>query len=252
MSADPQAVTSPSPATTDWVPLWNLSGVPSADITYNGDYPTASPYTDGDIVVYGNVAYLCVAPTSAAPVAWPGTAYATPPTPVTAYGTTLSASPADGQEAILVDSVTNPTYTWRFRYNASSTSPYKWEFIGGPPAAPAIGGNLTTSSQSFVDFTGAPTFTLPRAGDYVFTWSLSAQPQGSGNLQVTGRVLVGATGSQPIIVVTTAAYMTLGIGTTEKITGTAGALAKIQVSLNAVTSTIFLTGSLAVTPVRVS
>ena len=49
------------------------------------------------------------------------------------YGTTFPVSPADGQEAILVDSVTNPSYQWRFRYNAGSSSPYKWEFVGGPP-----------------------------------------------------------------------------------------------------------------------
>ena len=48
------------------------------------------------------------------------------PLTVVCYGTTLPASPVDGQEAILVDSVTNPTYQWRFRYNAGSTSAYKW------------------------------------------------------------------------------------------------------------------------------
>jgi hypothetical protein len=47
------------------------------------------------------------------------------------YGTTLPAGPVDGQEAILVDSLTNPTYQWRFRYNAGSALAYKWEFIGG-------------------------------------------------------------------------------------------------------------------------
>jgi len=65
-----------------------------------------------------------------------------------AYGTSLPASPADGQEAILVDSTTNATYAWRFRYNAAASSPYKWEFVGGSPANP---GNQ---------------FTCPRAGLY--------------------------------------------------------------------------------------
>src|SRR6516164_9624771 len=51
------------------------------------------------------------------------------------YGTTLPASPVDGQEAILVDSITNPTYQWRLRYNAGSTSAYKWEFVGGPDSS---------------------------------------------------------------------------------------------------------------------
>lgn len=50
---------------------------------------------------------------------------------ISSYNTTLPGSPVDGQEAILVDSVTNPTYVWRLRYNAGSASAYKWEFIGG-------------------------------------------------------------------------------------------------------------------------
>src|SRR4029077_16918092 len=48
------------------------------------------------------------------------------------YGTTLPASPVDGQEAILVDSVTNPTHQERFRFHAGRPTPYKWEFVGGP------------------------------------------------------------------------------------------------------------------------
>ena len=50
------------------------------------------------------------------------------------YGISLPASPVNGQEAILVDSLSNPTYQWRFRYNAVSSSAYKWEFMGGAPA----------------------------------------------------------------------------------------------------------------------
>lgn len=49
---------------------WQVAG---ADLVYNGDYPANTPYTDGDIVIYNNVAYMCVRPTSAAPVPtdWP-------------------------------------------------------------------------------------------------------------------------------------------------------------------------------------
>lgn len=42
-----------------------------ADLEYNGDFPTGSPFTDGDIVVYNGIAYMCVRPTSAAPTPWP-------------------------------------------------------------------------------------------------------------------------------------------------------------------------------------
>ncbi len=84
-----------------------------------------------------------------------------------AYGTTLPASPVDGQEAILVDSLTNPSYQWRFRYNALSASAYKWEFVGGTP-------RLGFEATSVGPAAGAPTylgplFTVPRAGEYRVT-----------------------------------------------------------------------------------
>src|SRR4029450_8789457 len=62
------------------------------------------------------------------------------------YGTTLPASPSDGQQAVLVDSTTNPTYIWQFRYNAGSSSAYKWEYVGGTAAVAqvAAGGTTTT------------------------------------------------------------------------------------------------------------
>src|SRR6516164_5696483 len=55
------------------------------------------------------------------------------PAPALGYGTSLPGSPIDGQEYVLVDSTTNPSYQWRFRYNAASTSAYKWEHVGGAP-----------------------------------------------------------------------------------------------------------------------
>ena len=38
--------------------------------------------------------------------------------------------PVDGQEFTLVDSLTAPTYSWRFRYMASMTDSYKWVLSG--------------------------------------------------------------------------------------------------------------------------
>jgi hypothetical protein len=87
-----------------------------------------------------------------------------------AYGTTLPASPTDGQQAVLVDSTTNPTYIWQFRYNAGSTSTYKWEFVGGSPATATRtpGTSTTTLTAAYVDLAdgAGPSFTTPRAGDY--------------------------------------------------------------------------------------
>jgi hypothetical protein len=53
----------------DYATAWQAEAS-SADLVYNGAYPAATPYTDGDIVVFGNQAYLCVRPTAAAPVPW--------------------------------------------------------------------------------------------------------------------------------------------------------------------------------------
>ena len=88
------------------------------------------------------------------------------------YGTSLPASPFDGQEAILVDSVSNPTYQWRFRYNAGSTSTYKWEFVGGSPVILGkVNPNVLIDTSPAVGATAYhyPTgwaFTVPRAGDW--------------------------------------------------------------------------------------
>lgn len=98
----------------------------------------------------------------------------------TGYSVTLPSSPTNGQEHILVDSITLPTYQWRFRYNAGSNYADKWEFVGGAPLA-----KVAVTQQRFAadGFTGwgktstdglqsgptpdpDPTFTIPRAGVY--------------------------------------------------------------------------------------
>lgn len=86
------------------------------------------------------------------------------------YGTTFPATPANGQEHVLVDSVTNPTYQWRFRYNASSTSPYRWEFVGGSAAYAEVTASEGPGStiNSYVALTTAgPSIALPYGGDFL-------------------------------------------------------------------------------------
>ena len=90
------------------------------------------------------------------------------PASAATYGTALPASPVDGQEHILVDSVTNPSYTWKFRYNAGSTSAYKWEFVGGTQVGAEIPGNEQTPVvNQWCDLaTVGPRVIVPRAGEY--------------------------------------------------------------------------------------
>jgi len=84
------------------------------------------------------------------------------------YGTTLPAAPYDKQLAILVDSITVPTYQWMFRYNSGSSNADKWEFVGGAPARHTVNTSETTASTTYVNLTTTgPTFTIPRAGEYL-------------------------------------------------------------------------------------
>jgi hypothetical protein len=131
-----------------------------------GDYIEAYVYQDSGAASsgaggIGNVSLSMVAAGGTQGPAGPGTP---------SYGTSLPASPYDGQEAILVDSTNAPTYSWRFRYNAGSTSTYKWEFVGGSPAGGFVAANEGTSSTTFVDLATPQNFALPRSGDYMFHW----------------------------------------------------------------------------------
>jgi len=150
---------------------WNGTGWISAsgalDLKYDGAW-VAGTYNDGDIVVGADgITYMCVVNgTTTAPVPWATGVSPGAPT----YGTTLPASPVNGQEAILVDSITAPTYEWRFRYNANNSSIYKWEYIGGT-AKHVIGTDAspwtTNPTGIYLVLPSGPTFVYPRAGEYV-------------------------------------------------------------------------------------
>jgi len=78
--------------------------------------------------------------------------------------TSLPGSPTDGQECILVDSTSAPTYQWRLRYNSTTT---KWHYLGGTPGFHEIATSESTSSTTYAALaTAGPLFALPVAGDY--------------------------------------------------------------------------------------
>lgn len=92
-----------------------------------------------------------------------------PQTTALAYGTSLPGSPANGDEAILVDSTSAASYIWRFRFN-SSRATNKWEFVGGAPGFVETATNETTTSASYANLSGGatgPSFAIPIAGDYI-------------------------------------------------------------------------------------
>jgi len=69
----------------------------------------------------------------------------------------------------MVDSTTNPNYQWHLRYNASSTSTYKWEFVGGAEFSgySAANVNLGSTVNTFANIVGGSTIAIPRSGEYI-------------------------------------------------------------------------------------
>lgn len=108
-------------------------------------------------------------------LAWSGSQWApVPAAGAPTYQTTLPGSPSDGQQTILVDSTTAPTYAWFLRYNSTST---KWDFLGGAPIFSEVATSETTTSATYAALTTAgPSITVPVAGDYLVEIGMTGRP----------------------------------------------------------------------------
>lgn len=154
-------------------PFWSALGARAGDggVDYAGVWSNVVQYQAGDVVLHNGVNYLAVNPSlGSAP---------SPASPGLGIGTVLPSSPVDGQEFILTDSLTAPTYAWRLRYMAAKAS-NKWVFIGGSAAVSEVAAAESTASGTYVALTTpGPSITLPVAGDYdIF---IGAQSGGAGN-----------------------------------------------------------------------
>ena len=92
-------------------------------------------------------------------------------------GTSLPASPTDGQEYFYIADAANGI-VWHLRYRAASSSPYKWEFVGGAALNSDFLGAQSAAIGSWGS--GLPQIAVPRAGDYQFTFSATATPSAAG------------------------------------------------------------------------
>ena len=139
-------------------------------VKYENAWAAPTPYKQGDVVIHNGVEYIAVNDsTGQTPPAVPGLSGAPL---VIGMGTSLPASPFDGQEYILTDSLTAPTFSWRFRYVAAKAS-NKWVYVGGVPllsevtaAEVATGGGFTSYSDLG---TPGPSLVVPVAGEYSLT-----------------------------------------------------------------------------------
>ena len=92
--------------------------------------------------------------------------------------TSLPAGAIDGQQVILCDSITAPTYQWLLQYVAAKAT-NKWIYVGGSPASSAVTASEsvtgTTATTAFSDpTTPGPTFTTAVAGLYRIQFILRA------------------------------------------------------------------------------
>jgi hypothetical protein len=71
-SQGPIGSTGPQGPTGPTGPQGPAGDASNVDLVYNGTFPSGGPtYTDGDVVIYDGIAYLCVMPTSSPPTPWP-------------------------------------------------------------------------------------------------------------------------------------------------------------------------------------
>ncbi|HVE80908.1 MAG TPA: hypothetical protein VNA68_02080 [Candidatus Dormibacteraeota bacterium] len=108
--------------------------------------------------------------------------------------TSLPANPSDGDEVYYTAEASTGTI-WHLRYNAGSSSAYKWEYLGGSAAlnSPTLGdaGLTSSSGTSYSDLFSGTAYTLPLAGDYWVKWHINFVG-GCGGIAFLG-LKVGAT-----------------------------------------------------------
>lgn len=164
---------------------------------------------------------------------------------------TLPASPSNGQ---LFSLSLDGGFVWNFRYNAQSSSSYKWEFVGGPPLIAEVAASESTTA-GYVDLTtDGPSVDIPLDGEYICYFGaffVSSSPTTvGGNIRVynsTSSTQVAAMGDFLNAVGEPNPYYR-----TTSITATAGThKLQYKISFNPGTSTFSLR-TIHVTPIRVS
>jgi len=166
-------------------PDWIALGGSAPAVGYVGAWNPTTAYQPGQVVLQNGVYWFAaVSSTGVDPgnSFWPGS-----------IGTSLPSTPTDGMEYTLVDSLTAPTYAWRFKYVAGITGANKWVFVGGSPAYAFVATRETTTSTTYVNLTtNGPQIIVPRTGDYIVRYGCGAFHSVAGQACAIG-VAVGDT-----------------------------------------------------------
>jgi hypothetical protein len=227
-------------------PYWVALGPKATPVDYVGDWAAGTPYLPGQVVRRNGADHIAVNPSTGQEP--PGQVGALP---VIGLGLAFPASPYDGQEYVLVDSLTAPTFTWRFRYMAASSG-NKWKFVGGAPRATNVQGSIVKNTLPPVDLTSGPTFVVPVSGAYLGCWGAAATVQVTAitTMQVflVGTVSGGLTGAYAVA---SDQYTGGFISAAESRNFVAGETLKIQVALGHTNSVQFNSGWFNITPIAV-
>jgi hypothetical protein len=165
----------------DWEPS---SGGSGGGVDYVGAWSLEEPYISGDVVLHDDIEYMAVNPSTGQeppPAIGLTRLPATIVAPPVGIGTSLPSNPTDGQEFILVDSLTTPTYQWRFRYLTAKAS-NKWLFVGGAPLRSETLTAETTGAATYSNLSGGatgPAIAIPVSGIYIVTLEARIRPVGT-------------------------------------------------------------------------
>ena len=111
------------------------------------------------------------------------------------FGTALPGSPLDGDQFILTDSITAPTYTWLLRYVAAKAS-NKWVCIGGAPGYNMVATFEARANAAYGALaTAGPSFAIPVAGDYDVAIGFTCDPNIAANEVAIMSYDIGGTGA---------------------------------------------------------
>lgn len=113
-------------------------------------------------------------------------------------GTSLPGSPADGDEYVLVDSTTAPTYALHFRYASGISDANKWVYIGGGPIRAFEASTFSTASTTDVTDANAPSITIPRAGVWLVEFGVRLGNGSSGSFGTMTLYNAGVSASKSV------------------------------------------------------
>jgi hypothetical protein len=176
------------------------------------------------------------------------------------YATTFPANPVDGQETILVDSLTAPTFQWRLRYNAGATGANKWECVGATRAVAANGANEAipwAGGGVWVDTpTVGPSFVVPRAGRYLVECQAGFTTPGAVLTFIQAGVGIGAWAA-PVVagitsIETSSPNVYKSVYTAAEIDATAGQTIRMRYIKSADAGASTFQRSIFVSPVRLA